>query len=313
MRGTIYPPTFPANLWCYDPDVVTKTRIFPRVYFTPEIIRDGLRLFRKVAKGAGPTKLRRKKQQVPQEWARYTVDVSDAETWTFEDEASFLSGYRNCKRGRANVSRGTASLTVDYFAGEHTFVQVDFPTRASVEECLDIFERHAAACRIPDPPPKPPPPVPEPQEPVIFIGHGHSRLWRDLKDHLHEQHGYAVEAYEVGARAGHQIRDILGSMMLKSSFGLLVMTGEDETKDGELRARQNVVHEAGLFQGRLGFDRAIVLLEDGTEDFSNLAGIQQIRFSRGNIKETYGDILATLRREFGDGRKVALPAPKKPA
>jgi len=54
----------------------------------------------------------------------------------------------------------------------------------------------------------------------------------------------------------------------------------------------------GLFQGRLGFSRAIVLLEDGVEEFSNLHGIQHISFSKGNIKECFGDVLAVIRREF---------------
>ena len=87
-------------------------------------------------------------------------------------------------------------------------------------------------------------------------------------------------------------------MLTKSSFALLVLTAEDETTDGTKRARQNVVHETGLFQGRLGFTKAIVLLEEGAEEFSNLYGIQQIRFKKGNIKETFGDVLATIRREF---------------
>jgi predicted nucleotide-binding protein len=77
------------------------------------------------------------------------------------------------------------------------------------------------------------------------------------------------------------------------------MTGEDKMDDGTTRARQNVIHEIGLFQGRLGFTKAIVLKEDGTEEFSNIHGVQQIRYSIGNIKETYGEILATLNREFG--------------
>jgi predicted nucleotide-binding protein len=119
-----------------------------------------------------------------------------------------------------------------------------------------------------------------------------------LKDHLTDKHGYKIEAYETGARAGHTIRDILDEMASKSSFALLVMTGEDEDKSGNSRARQNVVHEVGLFQGRLGFSRAIVLLEEGTEEFSNMFGIQQIRFSKNNIRETFGEVLATLKREF---------------
>lgn len=74
-------------------------------------------------------------------------------------------------------------------------------------------------------------------------------------------------------------------------------SGEDQTADGQLRARENVVHKAGLFQGRLGFHRAIVLVEDGVQTFSNIAGITYIRFSKGNIRETFGDVVATIKRE----------------
>lgn len=127
-----------------------------------------------------------------------------------------------------------------------------------------------------------------------------SGQWKELKDHLHEQHGYEVEAYETGARAGHEIRDVLEEMLGKVSFAVLVMTGEDGVECGMMRARQNVVHELGLFQGRLGFTKAIVLLEENTEEFSNLHGVHQIRYRKGNIRETFGDVIATLRREFGD-------------
>ncbi|MDE0435165.1 MAG: nucleotide-binding protein, partial [Bryobacterales bacterium] len=92
------------------------------------------------------------------------------------------------------------------------------------------------------------------------------------------------------------VRDILQSMLERSSFALLVLTKEDETAQGNMRARQNVIHETGLFQGKLGFSRAIVLLENGTEDFSNISGVEQLRFNK--IQETFGDVLATLKREF---------------
>lgn len=88
-------------------------------------------------------------------------------------------------------------------------------------------------------------------------------------------------------------------MLTASSCGLLVLTGEDETAGDEMNPRQNVVHELGLFQGELGFPRAIVLLEDGVNEFSNIHGIQQIRFSKGRIRESVGDVLAFLRREVG--------------
>lgn len=80
---------------------------------------------------------------------------------------------------------------------------------------------------------------PRPRAPTIFIGHGNSPLWRDLKDHLQDHHRYRVTAYETGARAGHAIRDILDELVEQSTFALLVLTAEDETVDAGLRARQN--------------------------------------------------------------------------
>jgi hypothetical protein len=49
----------------------------------------------------------------------------------------------------------------------------------------------------------------------------------------------------------------------------------------------------------LGFTRVAILREHGTEEFSNLDGIQEIRFPRGKIRETFGDVLAFLGRELG--------------
>ncbi len=43
----------------------------------------------------------------------------------------------------------------------------------------------------------------------------------------------------------------------------------------------------GCFQGKLGFTRAIILLEEGCEEFSNVEGLGQIRFPKGNIKATF--------------------------
>jgi predicted nucleotide-binding protein len=100
----------------------------------------------------------------------------------------------------------------------------------------------------------------------------------------------------------------LQELLAISSFALLVLTAEDETGEGEMRARQNVIHELGLFQGRLGFPRAIAVVERNTELLSNLDGVQQLRFNKGNIAEVYGDVIATLRREFGDRRWTPVPS-----
>lgn len=133
---------------------------------------------------------------------------------------------------------------------------------------------------------------------TVFIGHGADRQWRDLKDHLQDQHKIKVIAYEISPRAGLSVKEVLEKMLSESSFAILVLTGEDIHSDGELHARENVVHECGLFQGHLGFTKAIVLLEQGVKEFSNILGINQIRFPKGGIRQTFGDVVATIRREF---------------
>jgi predicted nucleotide-binding protein len=222
-----------------------------------------------------------------------------SEQWTLDSDEEFFAEYRQGFTS-AGYSSGAFSQTSKkgfdfYFSanGNNATVTVETKERRDIERVFDVFERHLVESQVPVPPP------PEPPPPTVFIGHGRNQQWRDLKDHLQDQHGYVVVAYEVGARAGHAVRDILTEMLESSSFAVLVMTAEDETAEGEYRARQNVVHEIGLFQGSLGFSRAIVLVEEGVELFSNLEGVQQIRFAKGNIRETFGDVLATLRREFG--------------
>ncbi len=59
----------------------------------------------------------------------------------------------------------------------------------------------------------------------------------------------------------------------------------------------NVIHEVGLFQGRLGFRKAIVLLEEGCAEFSNIHGLGQIRFPRGNIGACFEQVRQVLERE----------------
>ena len=133
------------------------------------------------------------------------------EEWNFDSDEEFLAEYR-----RADIDRASYDKFVDPHVGEYKFivtfehgstsVMIKAPTRPQIERVFEVFERYALESRTPEPP------TPEPaapQSPIVFIGHGRSQQWRDLKDHLHEQHGYDVEAYEIGARAGHTIRDIL--------------------------------------------------------------------------------------------------------
>lgn len=131
----------------------------------------------------------------------------------------------------------------------------------------------------------------------VFIGHGRSPVWRDLKDFLQERLKLSYDEFNRVPIAGVTNTDRLKQMLDAAAVALIVMTAEDEAKDGKIQARMNVIHEVGLFQGRLGFDRAIVLLEEGCEEFSNINGLGQIRFPKGNIGAKFEDIRQFLERE----------------
>jgi predicted nucleotide-binding protein len=131
----------------------------------------------------------------------------------------------------------------------------------------------------------------------IFIGHGKSPLWRELKDFLQDRLHLSWEEFNREPSAGHATAERLQTMLDNSCFAFLVMTAEDVHGDATLHARENVIHEAGLFQGRLGFKKAIILLEKGCSEFANIEGLGQIRFPKGDISAKFEDVRRVLERE----------------
>jgi predicted nucleotide-binding protein len=131
----------------------------------------------------------------------------------------------------------------------------------------------------------------------VFIGHGRSKEWKDLKDFIQDRMRLPWDEFNRVSVAGLSNVERLSNMLDAAAIAFLVMTAEDERSDRKLQARMNVVHEAGLFQGRLAFGRAIIMLEDGCEEFSNINGLGQIRFPNGNIKAAFHDVQLVLERE----------------
>jgi predicted nucleotide-binding protein len=131
----------------------------------------------------------------------------------------------------------------------------------------------------------------------VFIGHGRSSMWRELKDFVQDRLALPWDEFNRVPVAGVTNIARLSEMLDAAAVALLVMTAEDEMADGAVQARMNVVHEAGLFQGRLGFTKAIVLMEEGCQEFSNIEGLGQIRFPRGNIAAAFEEVRRVLERE----------------
>ena len=131
----------------------------------------------------------------------------------------------------------------------------------------------------------------------VFIGHGRSHVWRELKDFLSETLNLDWDEFNREEPAGYSTFERLSEMLKGATFAFLIMTAEDEHSDSTIHARENVVHEIGLFQGQLGSKKAIILLEDGCQEFSNIYGLTQIRFPKDDISARFENIRRVLKRE----------------
>lgn len=130
----------------------------------------------------------------------------------------------------------------------------------------------------------------------IFIGHGRSEHWRALKDFVCDRLGLQYEEFSRISAAGISTQERLSDMLNQCGFAFLVLAAEDLHGDGSLHARENVIHEAGLFQGRFGWRRAIIILEEDCQEFSNIYGLGQIRY-RGTIDTCFEEVRRVLERE----------------
>jgi predicted nucleotide-binding protein len=133
--------------------------------------------------------------------------------------------------------------------------------------------------------------------PVVFIGHGHSPLWRELKDYIEDDLQLDTKYFEQDSRVGMHMAEVLSGFLDQATCAIVVLTADDEQADGRERARQNVVHEVGYFQGKLGFKRVAMVIQDGVERFSNVDGIVPVRFPARQIKQAFPELQRWLKRE----------------
>lgn len=126
----------------------------------------------------------------------------------------------------------------------------------------------------------------------VFIGHGGDRQWEAVRRFVESQ--YEVAAFETHDRLGQQAFEVVENMISEASVAVIVMTATDDRADGKRTARQNVVHELGFAQGRLGARNTIIVVESGTELFTNIESIQQVRFAPGEIHTIEDTVLAAL-------------------
>src|SRR5206468_744709 len=68
------------------------------------------------------------------------------------------------------------------------------------------------------------------REGKVFIGHGRSAAWRDLKDFLADRLSLAWDEYNREPTAGMARTERLAQMLDAAVFAFLILTAEDEAR-----------------------------------------------------------------------------------
>jgi sugar/nucleoside kinase (ribokinase family) len=131
----------------------------------------------------------------------------------------------------------------------------------------------------------------------VFVAHGSGEQWHLLKEFIEQECGLPVYAFESGAWESRNVTEALAQCLDSCSFAVCVLTGEDATQDGRRLPRQNVIHEAGLFQGRYGFDRVMLLVEEGCDFVADSSGLVTATFPQNAIEAVFWRLHKMIRTE----------------
>jgi predicted nucleotide-binding protein len=137
-------------------------------------------------------------------------------------------------------------------------------------------------------------PEPTPREARVFLSHGRAADWREVQAYIEHDVGLRTLELAQEPNLGRTVLQKLEQESQKCTSAVIVMTGDDADAEGNLRARENVLHEVGYFQARYGLRAVCLLHEEGVGLPSNIHGLVYIPFTRGQVPSTFG----VLNREL---------------
>lgn len=132
--------------------------------------------------------------------------------------------------------------------------------------------------------------------PGVFLAHGSSSEWTKVHDFLTKDCRLAVRSAD--ALQGGPDRDVpaITGHVDGCGFAVCILV-DDEGRSDVTAANQRVLQLAGLFQGRYGFERVAMVVEEGCDVLSNVAGIVRLDYPRGDIGRVFWQMRQMLHRE----------------
>lgn len=129
----------------------------------------------------------------------------------------------------------------------------------------------------------------------VFISHGRAPDWREVQVYIEKDIGLPTLELAQEANQGRTILAKLWESSLHCDSTVIVMTGDDLDAAGQARARENVIHEIGFFQGKYGLDRVCLLHEEGVSIPSNIHGLVYTPFPKAMVSASFGVLVRELK------------------
>jgi HAD superfamily hydrolase (TIGR01509 family) len=141
----------------------------------------------------------------------------------------------------------------------------------------------------------------------VFISHGlNVGLKLKLRTFIKDRMGFEPVILAEKPDLGLTVIEKLERYGRDCDFALILLTNDDHAGGG-MRARQNVIHELGVFHGILGRDRVLLLKQAGVELFSNISGLIYKEFEGESIESVFEDIRHAL--ESGSAKRAGTSVP----
>ena len=143
------------------------------------------------------------------------------------------------------------------------------------------------------------PTLPILKAPRILIGRsGLNGPFGEIAEALREK-GYPVTEWKSPRIGAHSTEVDVQQQVKDVDLAFLVVRATDDMdKGGDIRPLHRILVEAGLMQGTVGFDRVILLVEEGVDGLSPAAGLSYIRFSADRPWALVRELLSKIETMF---------------
>jgi hypothetical protein len=131
----------------------------------------------------------------------------------------------------------------------------------------------------------------------VFISHGRSKEWYKVQAYIEKDINLATLELAQEPIHGRTVLQKLNDEASRCGYAVIVMTGDDIVGE-DIRARENVMHEIGFFQGKYGLQNVTLLHEEGVNIPSNIHGLVYIQFPKDTVEATFGALSRELKAQL---------------